>query len=280
MKTKIIWISSYPKSGNTWMRYLISNYFFNKDDGFDEKIINNINNFPKDAFFHPFIKKEEIFSNIYSSPPYWIKAQENIETSTGNIFLKTHNSMCQLNNDSFTNEDLTSAVILIVRDPRDVVISYSNFTGETIDQNIKFMTSKKLVHRIDRNRGNYVPEFIGSWKFNYLSWKKSLPNTPKIIVRYEDLLNNPNREFEKVIRFLSLILNFRIDPEQIKLSVNLSDFKTLQSYEKNNGFFESSKHGVFFREGKTQQWKKKLNNRQIKLLEKTFYEEMKELKYL
>ena len=280
MKTKIIWISSYPKSGNTWMRYLISNYFFNKTEVFDERIINNIRSFPKDTFFYPFIEKEEIISNIYATPPYWIKAQENIKTSTGNMFLKTHNSMCKLNNYSFTNEDLTSAVIHIIRDPRDIAVSYSNFTGETLDRNIKFMTSKNLVHRIDRHRSNYVPEFTGSWKFNYNSWKKSLPNTPKIIIRYEDLLNNTYREFEKVINFLSIILNFRPDPNQIKLSINLSNFKTLQNYEKNKGFFESSKHGIFFKKGKAGQWKNKLNDRQITLLEKTFYEEMKELKYL
>ena len=134
MKTRIIWIASYPKSGNTWVRYLLSNYFFNEKGIFNDKIIQNIQRFPSDIFFDPLIERKKIISDIYSSPPYWIKAQENIKTTTGNIFLKTHNAMCKLKNYSFTNEDITAAVLYIVRDPRDIVVSYSKFIGDSYDR--------------------------------------------------------------------------------------------------------------------------------------------------
>ena len=94
---KIIWISSYPKSGNTWVRYLIANYFFNKDKIFDQSIIENIKKFPDSLNSYKHIinqKKEELLNNPYNISKYWIKSQEQMEVQKGNItFLKNHNAL-------------------------------------------------------------------------------------------------------------------------------------------------------------------------------------------
>ena len=43
----IFWIASYPKSGNTWLRALISSYFFSQDGNFSKDLIKNIDQFPE-----------------------------------------------------------------------------------------------------------------------------------------------------------------------------------------------------------------------------------------
>ena len=75
---------------------------------------------------------------------------------------------------------------------------------------IEFMISKKLVFRMIKEK---LPELeiIGSWKFHYLSWKTGVPIMPKILVKYEDLLDDIQNQFCKIISFLSKILNFETE---------------------------------------------------------------------
>lgn len=280
MSAKIIWIASYPKSGNTWMRFLLCNYFFNSNNKFNIEIIKKIRKFPSDLFLRPFLTKSQLISDPYCTPPYWIKAQQNIQTSDNAIFLKTHNAMCKLNGDLFTNEILSHAIIYIVRDPRDLVISNSYFTGNDFDQTISFMTSKKMVYRNSEHKKLFVPEFIGSWSFNYNSWNKTLITVPKIFIKYEDLLKNTTLELKKVIEFLSKIINFKVDHKKIDMSVDLSKFDKLKKYEQKKGFIESSDKNIFFRKGEKNQWKNQLSNTQIKKIENEFKKEMKFLGYL
>ena len=102
---KIIWISSYPKSGNTWMRYLIANYFFNSERIFNQKIIKNIKKFPMDVLLKKISTKNELIENPYNISKYWIKSQELMKIKKGNVaFLKNHNALVSINKQDFTNE--------------------------------------------------------------------------------------------------------------------------------------------------------------------------------
>ena len=248
MKTKIIWLTSYPKSGNTWLRFLISNYFFNPKRKFMLNIIKSIKNFPTEEELGKFIKKSEIIKNPYIMANYWLLAQENLKIKshaknkakklkTNLVFLKTHNALVSINNNSFTNEHHSLAAIHIVRDPRDVVISYSNFAELSYDESIEEILTKDLIYK--RNKDLF--RITGSWKFHYLSWKNGVPAMPKILVKYEDLLNNTEYEFYKIILFLSNLLNFKIDEKQIEFSVKHSTFDILSKYEKKYGFDEAKK---------------------------------------
>ena len=282
MSHRIIWIPSYPKSGNTWLRFLLSNYFFNKEKIFDFKIIKNIKNFPKEDDLKKLIKnKSEILKNPLLISKYWIEAQKNLKTIGGNVvFFKTHNALVTINKNSFTNLKYSLAAIHIVRDPRDIVVSYSHHMNKTFDETIDFMIKNELQYRIKETTGIPEIEIMGSWKFNFLSWKNGLPQIPKLLVKYEDLLDNTNNEVEKIIIFLSKILNFKPNKEQIKFSVKNSTFKILQDNENNQKFDEASGDKVFFRKGEKNQWKSYLDSNQIKKIEKNFYNEMKSLGYL
>ena len=106
-------------------------------------------------------------------------------------------------------------------------------------------------------------------------------NIPRIIIRYEDLIDNTLLEFNKIISFLSKILKFEIDDDQVNFCVKNSDFNSLSKYEKEYGFNESSiKGNLFFRKGIKNQWKKELTTSQIKKIEKEFNNEMRILEYI
>ena len=138
---KCFWLSSYPKSGNTWLRLILCGLYFT-DDGVIENfdILKKIPKFDILKNFE-FIKDistkdhEIIFSkedyneeSLLTYFKYYIEAQKRVNINQGNFsFFKTHNARAKINNNYYTNETTTAGFIYISRDPRDVVISYSNY---------------------------------------------------------------------------------------------------------------------------------------------------------
>ena len=141
------------------------------------------------------------------------------------------------------------------------------------------MISKNLVY-VQNNNDPTEIEIIGSWAFNYNSWKNGIPTIPRIIVKYEDLIDDCYTVFSKVIDFLSKYMNFETSYNQIKTSIELSKFENLKKYEKLNSFRENQGKENFFRTGRYNNWKHTLNEEQIKKIEDNFNTEMNELGYL
>jgi len=274
---KIVWIASYPKSGNTWIRYLISNYFFNEEKKFESNIITNIKKFNVNKAL---VKNQNFNENPYNISKYWIKSQEELKILNGDVvFLKTHNALLNINNNEFTNNDLSLAIIYVVRDPRDIVISYSKYKNLSIDDTIEHLISKNLVY-VQNNNNPLDIEIIGSWALNYNSWKNGISQIPRIIVRYEDLINDCSHYFFKVIEFLSQHMNFKINYNKLKSSVELSKFENLKKIEIDNRFSENQGSDNFFKTGKYNNWKNVLNLAQVKKIENSLNLEMKELEYI
>ena len=277
---KIIWISSYPKSGNTWIRYFLSNYFFNKKKlNLDFNILNKIDKFPPYKLLQKLLIEDEVKKSAYNISKFWSDIQLEITNKKEDfIFLKNHNALVSIEGRSLTDNKFSLAFIYIVRDPRDIVVSYSNFDKTlSIDKSIERITSKNLYCHVSKKLPLDV-EILGSWKFNYYSWKSGIPEIPRIIIKYEDLINNTFQTKLKIIKFLSNIINFNIDINHIKYSIEQLDFKRLQEIENINKFHESSNR--FFNSGKIGQWKNILSIEQITKIEKSCKDEMIELGYL
>ena len=277
---KLIWISSYPKSGNTWVRYFLSNYFFNKekiDHDFD--ILNKIDKFPPQKYLYKLAEKDKLLENAYSISQYWALTQENIvNTNEEFIFVKNHNALVSVEGKSLTDEKYSLAFIYIVRDPRDIAVSYSNFDKNlSLDKAIERITSKNLFCHVSK-KNPYDIEILGSWKFNYISWKNGVSAIPRILIRYEDLVKNTFKTKLKLINFLSKILGISIDEDHIKYSIDQSNFKRLKEIEKTTKFIESSSN--FFNSGKIGQWKNNLSVEQSRKIEDFCKNEMQELNYL
>ena len=277
---KIIWISSYPKSGNTWTRFFLSNYFYNKNKiNSDFKILNKIDKFPPYKILQKLLSEHEIKESAYNISKYWHDIQlEIVKEKNDFIFLKNHNALVSVEGRNLTEDRFSLAFIYLVRDPRDIAVSYSNFDKTlSIDKAIERITSKNLYCHVTKKFPLDV-EVLGSWKFNYYSWKSGVAEVPRIIIKYEDLIKNTFETKLKIIEFLSNILNFKVDRNHIKYSIEQSDFKRLKGIENKNKFHEST--NTFFNSGKIGQWENILSPVQISRIENFCKDEMKELGYL
>ena len=262
----ITWIASYPKSGNTWVRSFLANYLSN-NEYFDFKQLKKIDKFPREILFKELNINKNDFNDIASN---WIPMQSFINLKNQLTYLKTHNAMMTINNYKFTDSVNTNGFIYLVRDPRDVIISYASHNNQSLEETLEIMTSNFSRTTEDKT-------IMSSWSINYNSWKNS--NFEKIIIRYEDLIENPEINFYKIIAFLNKINDLPISNEKISKAISNTNFDKLKILEKKKGFAEAKKN-IFFRKGKVGQWKTELKKDIIKKIEESFNKEMKELKYI
>ena len=141
---------------------------------------------------------------------------------------------------------------------------------------------KKFIGNL-KNKINYpLLTLIGSWKSNYNSWKLIGKNF--LLVKYEDLILNPDNEFKRIANHISKLINVKFSEEQIKQSIEESSFKNLSDLEDKNEFVESiksseNKRKKFFNLGPKNNWKEMLDKKYVKEIENSFNSEMIELGY-
>ena len=282
----IFWIASYPKSGNTWLRTLISAYYYSKDGIFNQSILKNIGQFPEKRHFVDFNYDP---GNVTDTAKFWIKSQEKINKDKKIRFFKTHNTFGKVNDCDFTNKDNSAGCIYIVRDPRNVITSLENHYEMDHEKSLKWMTNSKNYIYDVRNikKDGYSDfQFISSWSMNYKSWniQKKIPIK---IIKYEDLLKETFVVFKDIVEFINKTLDIKeiINKDKIKNSVNSTYFDKLQKEEKESGFVEavpSKKNGEkipFFNLGPDNDWKKILDVDQQTRLTDVFKEDLIKLGY-
>ena len=281
----IIWIVSYPRSGNTWVRSLISTYLFSEKENTVFENIKKIINFPnikhfKEIFEINEFSKEELKNKKkkdkkkFEISKYWIAAQNKINLNKKITFLKTHNFGGSLEGNDFTNSENTLGVIYLVRDPRSVAVSNAHHNNIPLDQSVNDLLDEKIFAT---NEGNLL-EFRSSWRVNYLSWKNR--QYPKIIIRYEDMHKDTFQSYKKILNFINTFQKIDINDLKIKDTIDTCKFENLSNLEDSIGFSERLKNNKFFRKGSVDEWKTELNKNQIKKIENAFSDEMKDLKYL
>jgi len=270
----IIWLSSYHKSGNTWVRTFLTNYLYEeKEDPFAN--INKIPSYPRENHF-AFLEKQELktLGDKENSFKYYIKSQEKLNLSGDLSLFKTHSYGGAVNGNHFSNNQNTAGFIYFVRDPRSVAISLSHHMTKSLADVVDIMTDQNTFMKVN----DEFSEYLSSWRINYLSWRNA--KYPKLIIRYEDLKNNSFDNFKNILQFINNHINIEINDEKIRKIINKCDFKNLQSQEKIRGFKERKGKQLFFRQGMVDEWKDKLPQNLIDKLEKEFNSEMKELGYL
>ena len=276
----ITWIASYPKSGNTWMKLFLKSYFNSSKTNFsiNPKIDDNflIETFPVVEKFKDLNINFENFSEIAKN---WINIQSLINLNNKPNYMKTHNAMCSINNHQFTNDENTVGAIYIVRDPRDIVISYSSFLGKGIDETIEYIFSSNCFEQDYFGNILYKKSIMGSWAYHYNSWKNYKPNEI-IVVKYEDMVIKTNETFFKVLKYLNKKNNIEINEKKMIDAIDLTSFKNLKKLENTEGFKENPSTKPFFRKGQIGEWKHILNKSQSQKIEKKFTKEMKELDYI
>jgi hypothetical protein len=274
----IVWIASYPKSGNTWTRAFLHNLIriIAGEDG--EQDINAMNE------YSTWDISLELFKQIMDKDPREVdraeiaaarpRVQEMIaERTDGLSFVKTHNALMMDRGVPTINSAVTSGAIYIVRNPLDVAISYSHHMGATIDHAIDFMEQTGLETKVTEKS---VYEVYGSWSEHVLSWTRK-PNRAVYIMRYEDMIKDTKKIFGALARHLLMMPT----DEQLSKAIELSSFERLKQQESEAGFRERPKGSKqFFREGKTDQWKDLLTRRQIRRIVTAHQIQMRRFGYL
>ncbi len=292
MSKHIFWIASYPKSGNTLLRLILHSLFFTRDGKGSINQLNSIPFFEKTRRLN-IIKKinPKDFESLNEIDVVYnylelLQSKKNLDCKGDFIFLKTHSALISYNNKSFTNDKNSLGYIYILRDPRDVVISWAKHTNITIDESLSFIKKETAFLNWHYSNKSLLPKDLEvktlmlDWSTHVRSWVEQGMNVPKLILRYEDLVYNKKYTIKKIVNFFTEKFGFKFSniDEKIENIIQLTNFNKLQQAEINGGFGEAT-NGLFFREGKKNQWKKKLKDNQIKNIEDTFKDLMKKYEY-
>mgnify|MGYP000877460712 CR=1 FL=1 len=225
-----MWIASYPKSGNTWLRALLTSYFYTKDGNFDFKLLPKIYQFPAKKFFTKYEKK---FINITDTAEFWLDAQKKINLDGSFRIFKTHNAFLDVNNFRFTDKNNTAGCVYVVRDPRNVITSIKNHYEHNYEEALNFMKDDKgLLYKKINNQ--YVDfHFLSSWNNHYRSWIYN-KEFPVQLIKYEDLEKNPEKTFESVINFINKTANLKslYNFKKAKKCIESCDFKILKTLDR------------------------------------------------
>ena len=286
----IIWLSSYPKSGNTLLRSMISAYFFTQDGNFNFKTLNNINQFPDFKLFENYGINTSDHMEIVKN---YINVQRQINTKDKNSirFIKTHSGLRNINGYSFTDLNNSLGAIYIVRDPRSVAKSYANHNQMSLKRaSDRMLEDKATLGGLKNpiNEADKILTHMGSWSSNYESWKVFKKYNRYLLIKYEDMIKDKEKTFITILKFIHKLLDlkFSIDDNKLKNILKTTSFEYMQKVEKNFGFEESvktkkdSEKNTFFKYGPNINTPESLPAEIKKKLEVSLKKEMEELGYL
>ncbi len=272
----IVWLASYPRSGNTWLRFFIHSLLEVMQGVADEDIkITGIGKYSQweaePANFLPFVENpmaRESFPQVAAARPRVQQAMLDRERSS--FFVKTHLVLANVNGTPTINTRVTKAAVYLVRDPRDVACSLAAHLGWTLDTTIEIMAAADYVP------ANGAREVVSSWSRNVESW--TTPARPEVLVaRYEDLLSNPMGKFRSIASHVS------INPAdaQLERAIRLSSFGRLKQQQSEFGITgPAGSTDNFFRRGIVGGWRDQLSPAQAEKIVTDHREQMARFGYL
>lgn len=295
MNKNIFWICSYPKSGNTLVRAILTGLFFSNDGKVKFDNMRNIGLFEttRRLNFIKSINKEDFYNlgDLKILSKYWQKIQTNqeLKIEKGFGFLKTHSSLVSIKENLFTSKEITKGYIYIIRDPRDLCISWAYHSNYSIDESINFLCNPLSVLKwANKSKYSIIPknifplQFISSWDEHVKSWTKNDIKVPKLIIKYEDLISNKRMIIKEIIEFFDKNYGIKINNTKTKLEniLKTTSFNYMKQMEAKSDFDEAMPWSNFFREGKKHQWKTILNKKQQSKIIENFKEYMRMFDYL
>ncbi len=276
---KILWLASYPKSGNTWFRAFLTALM--KDGELD------INDMETAGIF----SSRQLFEQVTDIDSYSVSEKEAknmmpdvfrsfVENRKELSIIKVHDAYSRnADEEPIIPKDVTLCAIYIVRNPLDVVSSLANHLHKTKDEAIAMMNSEKafMGNKPDEGyAGVQFSQLLYSWSSHALSWLER-PEFPVHVIKYEDMHSRPFEIFKDTVEKIGLDYS----DESIRQAIEASSFNKLQQQEEEKGFKESPyKDNSFFRKGITDGWKEELTEEQAKKITNKNMLVMKKFGYL
>lgn len=273
----ILWLASYPKSGNTWIRAFLANLIADRADPLAP---NALQNYADDEAL------PERFSEIAGRPSQELSFGEIAELrprvhaliaqrAQGTRLVKSHNMAGSVDGHPLHNWQVTAGAIYVVRNPLDVVVSMTHHFGLTVDEAIDRLGSDQVA---TANDAMFVTQMLGSWSRHVAGWAEAAERLGGrgMLLRYEDLLEKPVKHFAKAAKLLGIV-----DKGRIERAVKHAGFQTLSALEKREGFIEAANEGArFFRAGRSNQWRDVLSREQVARVMTDHRGQMARFKYL
>jgi hypothetical protein len=247
---KVWWLASYPKSGNTFLRLFLNAY---KTGGTD---INKTGPFSYDDM------GKDLYEKIAGKPEEELSRHEiravrgaylqNVLSSVGEkkrVFMKTHSACIEIDQWPMLPAMFTEAVFYIVRDPRDVCVSYAHHCGKSVEETAEFMANPTAT--INHGPRTHV---LGPWSTHVTSYAKQ-EGLKVYRLRYEDMVERPEIAFRNVVEKLG----WDFEPERFKFAIDAVKFENVQKQEQEGGYVERGKPDIpFFRRGQVGSWREEL----------------------
>lgn len=271
----ILWLASYPKSGNTWLRAFLANLVAN---GPEPVPLGELPRYCEDE------ARPELFSALAGRPSSELELAEIAELrprvhaliaarANGTRLVKTHNYAGSFDGHPLHNTSVTAGAVYVVRNPLDVSISMAHHFGISLDEAIERLANEQVA---TANDDLFVTQLLSSWSLHVKSWA-DLAGPRVVVLRYEDLLAQPAKQFARAARLLGL----GQDRARIARAVRHSDFRRLASMERKHGFVEARDSASrFFRQGKMNQWRDVLSREQVGAVVAAQREQMARFGYL
>jgi len=273
---KLVWIASYPKSGNTWVRAFLHNYIRQPEAAYDINRLTDLTasdvNAERYARYDPRPPSQYGVAGVQRMRPLVQRDLMALDPSL--VFVKTHNARLTVAGTPLITPDVTAGAIYIVRDPRDVAVSYSRHRGRSIDDTIAFMANPQAA---TGGTDSKVHEWLGTWSVHVNSWTARAD--PRVFVlRYESLIAAAAGSFGPLVEWLGQ----HPPAERLERAIRFSDLAELRAQEQARGFKERAAEatGPFFGAGQPGHWRGVLSPAQAGRLEQDHAAAMRRFGYL
>ena len=274
----IVWLASYPKSGNTWFRIFLSNLRSEKAVPIDINEIKTEGIFSSNAIFekatgiHPNdLTPKEADAIRPDAFRYYSSRLDDL------FFVKAHDAYTYLPNGApLFPSDVSFGAIYFVRNPLDVAVSWAFHNGKTTEKADKSINSNLKISSKSSKFPSQLEQNLSSWKDHVSSWTQN-HEIPTLVLRYEDMKENTLETFKKAVRFLK----WEYSDKEIQEAIELSSFKNVKKQEEQHGFRERvTNQKKFFRKGIVGDWKNHLTKKQVQNIVDFNKEVMEQFDYL
>lgn len=262
MKQNLVWLASYIKSGNTWMRFLLVNYLLDRDEPLP---ISEIGRYTYGDM------AARAFQRVAGRPLAELSLREihdlrpavqrlYAEAPDDIVLVKTHSLAGTIYGTATVQPALTRCSLYIVRNPLDVAVSRTHHLGQGNEESVEAMGDPSNMFMGDNKATVFQP--AGTWSQHVLSWIDAKP-LKTLLLRYEDLLENAGRELTRALEHMAV----PVDPGRVSKAVAFSSFDELSRQEKESGFQEASpKSPAFFRRGSSGEGESSLTQESLERL--------------
>lgn len=271
---RLVWLASYPKSGNTWLRAFLHNYIREPASPYSINALFDLSAGESAASLYrqydPRPASQYTIEDVQRMRP--LVHRDLTRLHPDHVFVKTHNASLVVCGVPLVTPAVTAGAIYIVRDPRAVAVSYSRHLGRPLDETIALMADAEAA---TGGTDATVYERLSSWSIHVHFWTRH-PSPRLHVVRYEDMLATPEATFGGIVGFLGQ----QPPPARLRKALAFSSFAELRRQEREGGFVERPSSAAFFGAGQAGSWRDALTPGQRQRLEHQHGQMMRRFGYL